>query len=120
MQDYPKKIKRLLREFLAEAYERELQRELAKLDQSFSEWRSGHISSGELSDRVHQYEIGPSRELYKRYNSSLPDMAVAYAVVTGILHRDEIPEELLEAIERPLSFYQSLQDRQELRAPDDF
>lgn len=120
MQDYPKKIKRLLREFLAEAHERELQRELAKLDQSFSAWRSGHISSGELSHRIHQYETGPSRELYKRYDTPSPDIVVAYAIVTGILHRDEIPEELLEAIAGPLSFYQSLQDRDELRAPDDF
>ena len=56
MQQYPKNIKRLLREFMVEAYERELHRELLKLDQSFAEWRDDQISSGELSSRVHQYE----------------------------------------------------------------
>jgi len=47
MRGYPKKIKRLLREYMIEAYERELHRELTKLDESFTEWRTGTISSGE-------------------------------------------------------------------------
>ena len=110
MKDYPKRIKKLLREYLIEAYERELHRELTVLEGSFEEWRQGKISSGELSYRIHQYEVGPSRELYKKYNEdSLAEMMVAYAIVAGILRRDEIPQELLEALERPLSFYESLE-----------
>src|SRR5512136_99908 len=70
MNNYSKNIKRLLREYMTEAYERELHRELTKLDQSFAQWRAGAISSGELSHRIHQYETGPSRELYKQYNES--------------------------------------------------
>ena len=61
MERYSKAIKRLLRKYVVEAYERELQRELEKLDASFQEWRQGAISSGELSHRVHEYERGPSR-----------------------------------------------------------
>lgn len=118
MADYPKPIKKLLREYLTEAYEAELKRELTKLDQSFAEWRVGKISSGELSYRVHQYETGPSRELYKRYNGDLPDMMVAYAIAAGILSEAEVPAELLEALSRPLSFYQSLKERNELRLPE--
>jgi hypothetical protein len=118
MADYPKPIKKLLREYLAEAYEAELQRELTKLDRSFAEWRAGKISSGELSYRVHQYETSPSRELYKRYNGDLPDMMVAYAIVAGILPEAEVPAELLEAIDRPLSFYRSLKERNELNIPE--
>lgn len=52
-----------------------------KLEQSFSAWRNGTISNGELSYRLHQYETGPSRELYKRYHDTPADMAVAYAIV---------------------------------------
>jgi hypothetical protein len=37
MQQYPKNIKRLLREYMVEAYECELHRELAKLDLGFAE-----------------------------------------------------------------------------------
>ncbi len=117
MSDYPKSIKRLLRQWMTEAYERELHRELTRLDQSFSEWRAGKISSGELSYRVHQYEAGASREMFKHYNNSPHGMSVAYAVVAGILKREELPAELLEAIERELSFFQEMKDRHELREP---
>lgn len=117
MREYPKRIKKLLREFMAEAYERELHRELTKLDRDFAEWRQGAIGSGELSHRIHQYESGPSRELFKQYNGSPHDMSVAYAIVVGILKREEMPDELLEAIGGPLSFYQSLKERNELKEP---
>jgi hypothetical protein len=117
MNDYPKRIKRLLIEFAAEAYEKELARELARLDESFAEWRDGKINSGELSHRIHQYETGASRELFKRYNIGKNDFNVAYAIVTGILDRDNIPEELLEAIENHLRFYESTKADGELKLP---
>ncbi len=117
MKDYTKSVKRLLREYMTEAYERELHRELARLDESFAEWRSGKISSGELSYRVHHYDTGPSRELFRRYNDADHDMSVAYAIVTGILDEATIPPELLAAIGGPLSFYRSLKEREELRMP---
>ena len=41
MTEYSKHVKRLLRELAAEAYEKELSRELVKLDKSFEEWRGG-------------------------------------------------------------------------------
>ena len=115
MKDYPKNIKRLLREYMTEAYERELHRELTRLDTSFAQWRNGVISSGELSHRIHQYETGPSRELYKQYNESPHEMSVAYAIVVGILDQGKVPPELLEAISGPLDFYRSLQARNELK-----
>jgi len=74
MRQYSKRIKRLIRDFMTEAYERELRRELVKLDQSMTEWREGKISNGEMSHRIHQYETGPSRELYKQYNDAAADM----------------------------------------------
>lgn len=120
MQQCPKNIKRLLREYTGEANERELHRELAKLDQSFAEWRDGRISNGELSYRVHQYEAGPSRELYKKYHYSPHDANVAYAIVTGILKRDEIPSELLEAISSLLAFFQSRKEAGELKRPGEY
>jgi hypothetical protein len=120
MHSYPKAIKRLLREYLAEAHERELHRELTKLDESFAEWRTGAISSGELDHRIHEYKRGPARELYKRYHHGEADLSVAYAIVTGILPEEEMPAELLEALERQLGFYHSWKERNELREPDDW
>ena len=119
MAEYSKHIKRLLREYATAAYERELHRELSKLDQSFAEWRSGALSSGELSHRIHQYETGPSRELFKRYNRGEMDLNVAYAVVVGILDEGEVPPELLEAISGPLDLFRSMKERGELREPGD-
>ena len=119
MRTYPKHIKRALRELMAEAYERELRRELAKLDESFAAWRAGQISSGELSYRVHQYETGPSRKLFNQYNDRAHDMHVAYAIVVGILQREEVPAEVLDALSGPLNFYESLREQDELREPDE-
>jgi hypothetical protein len=118
MREYSRQIKRLLREYSMEAHERELHRELAKVDASFEEWRRGAISSGELDDRIHEYKSGPARELWKRYNDGQADMNVAYAIVVGILAEEELPGELLEAIERPLAFYRSLRERNDLQLPD--
>ena len=117
MINYPKRIKKLLRELMTQAYERELHRELTKLDQSFAEWRDGKLSSGELSNRVHQFEIGPSRELFKRYNDGALDMMVAYAIVAGILHENEVPRELSETIDAHLTFFRSLKEQGKLRMP---
>ncbi len=117
MTEYSKHIKRLLRELSAEAHDKELSRELAKLENSFEEWQKGKIDSGELSYRIHQYEVGPSRELYKKYNDGENDLNVAYAIVAGILARKEIPEELMEAIDGHLRFYESLKDSGKLRFP---
>ena len=119
MRDYPKKVKKTLREYKIEAYEKELHRELSKLEKSFKEWKNGTISSGEFSYRIHQYEKGSSRELYKKYNYGEDAMNVAYAVVTGLLNQERIPAELLEEIEGALSFFQSMKDRGELRVPSE-
>lgn len=115
MREYPKRIKRLIREWMTEAYERELHRELSQLDESFAEWRSGAINSGELSHRIHEWETGPSRALFKHYNRGPQDMSVAYAIVVGILDEDEVPGEIREAISGALAFCRSLQERDELR-----
>jgi hypothetical protein len=113
MRKYPKRIKRLLAEFVAEAYERDLRHALAELDQAFAEWRNGRISSADLSRRIHDYEKGPSRDLFKLYDGNPHDMVVAHALVTGILRWDEMPAELLEALAGPLNFYQSLETQVE-------
>ena len=106
MREYSKRVKRLLREFAAQAYESELGLALGELEQQFAIWRSGQISAGELSDRIYAFTRGPARELWGRYNARLDDMQVAYAVVTGLFSRDELPAELLEALQSMITFYE--------------
>lgn len=115
MREYPKRIERLIGEWLAEAHERELHRELTRLDQSFAEWRAGAIGSGELSHRIHQWEAGPSRALFKHYNQGPQDLSVACAIVIGVLNETELPPELLAALAGPIDFYRALQERDELQ-----
>jgi hypothetical protein len=95
---YPKPIRKLIRLFLAEAYQREQHALLAQLDRSFTEWREGRLDNEALNERIHQYHDKSSRELYKRYNGGFPDLLVAYAFETGILNPKEAPAELLEAL----------------------
>lgn len=117
MTNYPRPDMRLIDEFKCEAHERELHRELTRLDQLFAAWRNGEIESGELSLRVHEFDTGPLRELFKKYNGPNQEMNVAYALVTGILSYEEVPEELVEALARQLAFYKDLKARNELRMP---
>ena len=105
---YTPKVKKLLRQFWIEAYERELHRELTALDQSFSEWREGRIRSDELSRRIHRYETGPSRELYRTYHGGEQDLVVASAIVSGVLDREEIPDALLDVLDAPIRFCASM------------
>jgi hypothetical protein len=105
----------MLREYATKAYERELHRELSKLDESFAEWRNGAIGSRELSYRIHQYETGPSRDLYKQYNSGSDDLSLAYAIVVGILDEEKVPVEVRDAISGPIVLFRAMQKRGELR-----
>jgi hypothetical protein len=118
MRSYSKSIKKALHQWNGEAYERELHRELTRLDQRFAAWRRGDIGSGELAIDVHEFDSGPARELFKRYNDGMSDMNVAYAIVTGILDEGEAPAALVEALAAPLAFYRGLKERDELRYPD--
>lgn len=116
MEEQPKQIKRLIREWKEKAHERELHRELSKLDESFAEWRKGDIGSGELGHRIHEWDRGPSSALFKEYNDGNPEMALAYAIVIGILKEDDVPAEVLEAIRNAIAFYRSYQENDQLSA----
>lgn len=117
--EFPKSTKRLLQRWLSLAHERELHRELAKLEKDFEKWRAGTINSGELHYRIHKYHQGPARALFKRYNDGPAEQALAYAIVSGIVDEAEIPAELMEALSRPLDFYRAWKEQGMLREPDD-
>jgi hypothetical protein len=106
MREYPKPIKRLIREYAARAYEAELGQVLSELEAEFTRWRSGEFSAGELSDRIHTYHQGPARELWSRYNARIDDTLVAHAIASGLLPRETIPAELLAALQPILAFYE--------------
>lgn len=100
-----KSIRRRLRELAGQAYARELGAELAKLEADFARWRSGEIDPFELSDRIHRFHDGRSRELYVFYDARHPDVSVARAVGERILDRSEVPPEVLAALERQIEYF---------------
>jgi len=93
-----KAVRRKLRELAGLAYTRELGAELAKLEAEFSRWRSGEIDPFELSDRIHRFHDGRSRELYIAYDVRNAHTSVARAVAHGILERAEVPADILAAL----------------------
>ncbi len=109
MRDLPRYIKRMLREHVALAYEEELRRALLPLADDFDRWRRGEMASAEMSHRIHLFHQGPAREIWKTYNLGAPTTSVAYAVHSGILDREQLPPELLEALRGVLVMWESLE-----------
>jgi hypothetical protein len=94
-----------LRELAGLAYRRELAAELAKLEAKFARWRSGDIDPFELSDEIHRFHDGVSRELYNLYGNLPPNQSVPRAVALEILQEADVPPELLAALESTLQFF---------------
>jgi hypothetical protein len=101
-----KRLKRLLREAAMMAHEEELRRALGPLANDFDKWRKGLLCSGELAERVAGFQDGPARKFFDLYNYGQLDLAVAHAIVSGILERKDLSPELVEALARPIAFYE--------------
>ena len=80
------------------------------MEQDFVQWRSGEIDPFELSDRIHQFHDGSSRNLYVLYRDLSPNHAVARAILLRLLQEDEVPAEILSALESAIEFYRGLND----------
>lgn len=107
MQDAPKKIKRLVREWAGVAHERDLRNALSELRVHFDRWERGEIDSFELNERVHRFHNGPARDIWKRYATTHLEPAVASATVAGVLRKDELPVELVQHVAGWIGFYEA-------------
>ena len=114
MQGYSKSVKRSLRQLAATAHEREVGVHLSRLAESFAQWQAGTLETWDLTDQIHQFHNGPSRALFNTYNGRDSDVAVAHALVEGILKESEVPPEVAAAIAHAIAFYRYLkQDAEE-------
>jgi len=107
MTEPTKRLKRLLREYCSRAHEEELRRALDDLASDFDAWKAGKISGDELSDRIHRFHDGASREIFKTYNTRPIEPALARAIAEGILDRSQVPTELLEYLAGSIAFYEA-------------
>ena len=98
MQEVPKRIKRLVREWAAIAHDRDLRKALSELRAQFDRWERGEIDAFELNDLVHRFHQDTSREIWKRYATTHLEPAVASAAAAGVLRKEELPAELVQHI----------------------
>lgn len=103
-----KSLKRLLREWAGIAHERELGRALGDLRRQFDEWQAGGLTAFDLNERIHRFHDDTSREIWVRYSQNPFDVSVAFAVVNGIIRRDELPGELVEHLATLIESYQAI------------
>lgn len=101
---WSKKQKRELRELLGLAWERELSEALRELRGHFDAWERGEISAFDVSDRIHEFHNGRSRELYNAYMGSLLVPWVVRAIVTGVIGESEVSEELHTALKPEIDY----------------
>ena len=113
MKEYPRAIRKKLNELSVLAWKRELDSELALLAERLDEWRGGRINSFELSEYIHRFHNGPSKNLWKRYNHDQSDISVAAAVVSGILKNDELTKEISDVIGERVSLFRQLSKKKQ-------
>ncbi|HVH28561.1 MAG TPA: hypothetical protein VM818_17475 [Vicinamibacterales bacterium] len=106
MQEVPKRIKRLVREWAGIAHDRDLRKALGELRSQFGRWDRGEIDSVELNNLVHQFHQDTAREIWKRYATRHLEQAVASAIAAGVHLKEELPAELVQHIAGLIEFYE--------------
>jgi hypothetical protein len=93
-----RKEKALLRQLAGQAWESEMNRELETLFKAFGRWANKEENAFELSDRIHEFHNGVSRDLYSRYTGSNPLPVVCAAIAAGILSEESLGPSLRKKI----------------------
>ena len=104
-QRFTKRERAQLRELAGTAWEAELEAELEELFEAFLKWADDGMDAFDLSERIHQFHNGISRELYGRYTTLDPEITVPRAVALGILGEGELGEALLEKLSPHIEAY---------------
>ncbi|MCX9157285.1 hypothetical protein OPU71_14245 [Niveibacterium sp. 24ML] len=99
---------KLLRRLADEAWDAELRVCLLELHAQFDSWANQGISSFELVERIHEFHNGASRQLYGRYTSLTPALAVARAVAFGLIADDAMGAPLREKLDADIDAFREL------------
>jgi hypothetical protein len=100
----------LLRSLAEEAWDTELRDALTELFEDFGKWADDGMSAFELSDKIHEFHNGISRELYVRYTTLRPEILVSRAVAFGIVGEEALGKSLLERLARNIESFREMQD----------
>jgi hypothetical protein len=100
-----KQERTLLRKLAGAAWEAELKSELKNLFEDFRKWADDGMDSFDLSDKIHEFHNGVSRELYGRYTRLDPEITVPRAVAMGILDEEALGQALVEKLRAQIDLY---------------
>ncbi len=117
MEPISRREAKLLRQLASAAYDRELGRELERLETVFAEWRAGQLSPQDVSAAIHAFHDGVARDLWVLYNRIDPSSTVPRAIAAGLLEPREIPAGLLPKLQNALEFYRRETDDHDSNAP---
>jgi hypothetical protein len=90
--------RRRLQDLAEVAYERELSRELSDLESEFGRWHAGETNAFDMSEAIHQFHLGPARELFSKYGRSDLGLVVAQAIHNGLISKDEAGAEVIKLL----------------------
>jgi len=102
----PSYRKQALGELVKQAHQEELSRALNVLAGYFDEWRSGKIDSIELIQIIHKFHQQTAHEIFVRYEMGDHRALVANAVATGMLERNQLPDELIRDMQRLIAYFE--------------
>lgn len=100
-----KSFRKIAKQLIGQAYRREQEKALESLRREFDRWQSGEIDCRELTDLIHRFHNGESRDLYKIYEMGDIKIALARAIALGILAEDEVPADLREPMQPMIEFF---------------
>lgn len=106
--EFTRHEKSQLKQFASEAWEAELTRELEELFERFCIWADDGISAFDLSEEIHEFHNGVSRELYKCYSGLPPESAVARAIAMDVLSEQSLDPSLLEKLRPSIESFRAL------------
>ncbi len=81
---------------------------MAPLAEAFERWKVGSASSVEISDLIHEFHEGPSRQLWGTYTALKLDALVACAVALGVLARKSLPPEVAASLADEIETFEQL------------
>ena len=104
---FPKAEKRKIRELCGLLYEKELSLAIFKLAYEFEKWKAGKISVWEVSEKIHKFHQGSSRNLFVCYDfiNTNGHLLLASAIAGGLISEKEVPEEILIKINPAVQMY---------------
>lgn len=100
-----KSFRKLAKQLIGQAYAREQGKALESLNSQFDRWKSGEIDCWELTDRIHRFHNGESRELYKIYEMGDIKITLARAIAIDIIGEEEVPAALRESMQQTIDYF---------------